>query len=86
MKNDTQPAAAETVDSGRIQIGGAARLLPAPTLPAVVADSGPHPCRRRCPPGLNRTHRAAPQFGGAAVPEPALEPANNRRIGESDAR
>ena len=40
MKNDTQPAAAETVDSGRIQIGGAARLLPAPTLPAVVANSG----------------------------------------------
>ena len=81
MKNDTQPAAAETVDfrphSDRWRRPPSARADAA----GGGGRFGPHPCRWRCPPGLNRTLRAAPQFGGAAVPEPALEPANNRRIG-----
>ena len=40
MKKKVLTAGAETADSGRIRIGGAARILPAATLPAVVADSG----------------------------------------------
>ena len=40
MKNAILPiVASETINSGRIRFGGAARILPRPTAPASVADS-----------------------------------------------